>query len=44
MLPVACFKAYDICGKLGEERKVDVAYCMGCAFSQLCCTAGCGLR
>ncbi|WP_448565220.1 phosphomannomutase CpsG [Thalassotalea ganghwensis] len=33
-MPLTCFKAYDIRGKLGEELNEDVAYRIGRAFSE----------
>jgi phosphomannomutase/phosphomannomutase/phosphoglucomutase len=33
-LPLTCFKAYDIRGKLGEELNEDIAYRIGRAYAQ----------
>jgi phosphomannomutase len=35
-LPITCFKAYDIRGKLGEELNEDIAYRIGRAFAEFC--------
>ena len=33
-MPLTCFKAYDIRGKLGEELNEDIAYRIGRAYAQ----------
>lgn len=33
-MPLTCFKAYDIRGKLSEELNEDIAYRIGCAYAQ----------